>query len=75
MNLKLKRSDIQRMTTAQLQKLLREDFESSPYLEIDQINDYMESMTPEEHKQEQIAFWAMEELASRRMKKNPPLLQ
>lgn len=62
------KSKIHSMPDDQLPDILRFDFETSPVIPIDQINDYLHSMTEEEKLWQVLIFQVMDELVSRREK-------
>ena len=54
------------MSDEQLQEILRLDFYVRPPTPIDQINDYLNSMTEEEKLWEEFVFQVLDELVVRR---------
>ena len=59
---------IHSMSDEQLQEILRLDFYVRPPIPIDQINDYLNSMTEEEKLWEEFVFQVIDELVSREEK-------
>ena len=57
---------IHSMSDEQLQEILRLDFYVRPPIPIDQINDYLNSMTEEEKLWEEFVFQVLDELVVRR---------
>lgn len=57
---------IHSMSDEQLQEILRLDFYVRPPTPIDQINDYLNSMTEEEKLWEEFVFQVLDELVVRR---------
>ena len=64
----MKKIKLHDLTDEQLRKIIQFDCATSPYIPIDEINDYLSSMTKEEKEWDELVRSVVDELVERRKK-------